>query len=84
MKPIVLNFGFRKLQKVRHSYLLPMPVDWIRTIHAGKGYKLRIEMMEDCSLRITPGSGNRQEPQNPEAYHQSIERDVCHEYYDYK
>jgi antitoxin MazE len=67
MKPTVFNFGFRRLQKVRHSFLLPIPVDWIRTVQAGKGDTLHIEMMEDFSLRITPGSGNHHEPQNPGA-----------------
>ncbi len=48
------NFGKRKLQKVRYSFLIPLPVDWVNSMEIGKGNLLGIEMQEDSSLKITP------------------------------
>jgi antitoxin component of MazEF toxin-antitoxin module len=47
------NFGKRKIQKVGYSFLVPLPVDWIKNLDIGKGDSLKIEMLDDNSLRIT-------------------------------
>lgn len=49
------NFKFesRKIQNVRYSYLLPLPVSWVKNMKISKGDSLSIEMQEDNSLRIT-------------------------------
>ena len=48
------NFGTRKIQKVRYSYLTPLPVQWVKSMKLFKGDSLRIEMLDDYSLKITP------------------------------
>ena len=54
MKKTVFQFGFRKVLSVGYSLLIPLPKEWTRNVNAGKGDKLRIEMLEDHSLRISP------------------------------
>ena len=51
---INFNFGKRKIQKVRYSFLIPLPIDWVNSMKLGKGNLLEIEMQEDYSLKITP------------------------------
>lgn len=58
---MVFNFGHRTVQKTRYSYLLPLPVDWIKNMKIGKGDSLNIEMQNDHSLRITPIPEARQD-----------------------
>jgi antitoxin component of MazEF toxin-antitoxin module len=58
---MVFNFGHRTIQKTRYSYLLPLPVDWIKNMKIGKGDSLNIEMQNDHSLRITPIPEARQD-----------------------
>ena len=48
------QFGQRKLQKVKYTYMLPIPVDWVKNMGVSKGDTLSIEMLEDNSLRIIP------------------------------
>ena len=54
MSDIKFNFGNRRLQKIRNTFVLSLPVDWIRNANIEKGSSLRIEMLEDHSLRIIP------------------------------
>lgn len=54
MTNVTFNFGHRKIQKVRYSFMVPLPVDWVKNMRIGKGDSLKIEMQEDKSLRITP------------------------------
>lgn len=51
-----MNFNFknRKIQKVKYSYLIPLPPEWINSMGVNKGDLLKIEMQDDQSLRITP------------------------------
>jgi antitoxin component of MazEF toxin-antitoxin module len=55
------NFGNRKIQKVRYSFLIPLPVEWIKNMNIGKGNLLNIEMQDDYSLIITPALQARQD-----------------------
>lgn len=48
------NFGNRKIQKVRYSYHLQLPAQWVKSMKLDKGNSLNIEMQDDYSLRITP------------------------------
>jgi hypothetical protein len=48
------NFGNRRIQKVRYSYLIPLPPEWIKSMRIGHGNSVEIEMNDDKSLRITP------------------------------
>lgn len=61
MDNIILNFGRRKLQKVRYSFLIPLPVQWVKSMKVDKGNSLKIEMQDDHSLRITPVPQARQD-----------------------
>lgn len=54
MTNVTFNFGHRKIQKVRYSFMVPLPVDWVKNMRIGKGDSLKIEMQKDKSLRITP------------------------------
>lgn len=51
-----MNFNFknRKIQKVKYSYLIPLPPEWVNSVGVSKGDSLKIEMQDDNSLRITP------------------------------
>jgi len=53
LKEMVFDFGKRRIQKVGYSFLVPLPVDWIKNLNIGKGDSLKIEMLDDHSLRIT-------------------------------
>lgn len=55
------NFGNRKIQKVRYSYHVPLPVQWVKNMKIEKGTCLKIEMQDDYSLRITPVPQARQD-----------------------
>lgn len=53
---ISMNFNFKnkKVQKVRYSYLIPLPPAWVNSMGVSKGDSIKIEMQDDQSLRITP------------------------------
>jgi hypothetical protein len=38
------NFGKRKIQKVGYSFLVPLPVSWIKNLDIDKGDSLKIAM----------------------------------------
>ena len=48
------NYGNRKIQTVRYSFLIPLPVEWINSMRLGKGDPLKINMQDDHSLKIAP------------------------------
>jgi antitoxin component of MazEF toxin-antitoxin module len=48
------SLGTRKLQRVGNAFMLPLPITWVRNMNACKGDALKIEMLEDHSLRIIP------------------------------
>jgi antitoxin MazE len=53
---VYMNFNFknRKVQKVKYSYLIPLPPEWVNSMGVSKGDSIKIEMQDDQSLRITP------------------------------
>jgi antitoxin component of MazEF toxin-antitoxin module len=61
MGKIYFNFGNRKVQKVRYSYLIPLPPEWIKSMGIEHGNSVEIEMQDDKSLRITPAPQARQD-----------------------
>jgi antitoxin component of MazEF toxin-antitoxin module len=63
---MVFDFGKRKIQKVGYSFLVPLPVDWIKNLDIGKGDSLKIEMLDDHSLRITSVLQARQDSEETE------------------
>ena len=63
---MTFNFGKRKIQKVGYSFLVPLPVNWIKNLDIGKGDSLKIEMLDDQSLRITPVLQARQDSEGTE------------------
>lgn len=67
MTTIIFNFSTRKVQKVRYSYLVPLPVQWAKNMKLRKGDSLRIEMEDDYSLRITPVLQARQDSERTES-----------------
>ena len=58
---MTFNFGQRKIQKIRYSFMIPLPVDWIKNMNIGKEGSLKIEMQDDQSLRMTPVPQTRQD-----------------------
>lgn len=66
LKEMVFDFGKRKIQKVGYSFLVPLPVDWIKNLDIGKGDSLKIEMLDDHSLRITSVLQARQDSEETE------------------
>jgi len=34
--------------------MVPLPVDWVKNLNLGKGNSLKIEMLDDHSLILTP------------------------------
>jgi hypothetical protein len=51
---MIVNFGKRKLQKGRTSYVFPIPPEWIKSLGAGKGATFNIETTDENSLKISP------------------------------
>jgi len=66
LKEMVFDFGKRRIQKVGYSFLVPLPVDWIKNLNIGKGDSLKIEMLDDHSLRITSVLQARQDSERTE------------------
>jgi antitoxin component of MazEF toxin-antitoxin module len=56
-----LIHGNRKIQKVRYSFLITLPAQWINNMRLGKGDSLKIEMKDDHSLKLTPVPQARQD-----------------------
>jgi antitoxin component of MazEF toxin-antitoxin module len=50
------NFRNRKIQKVKYSFLIPLPTEWVTNVGLSKGKQVKIEMLDDQSLKITPAS----------------------------
>lgn len=61
MTSTIFRFANRRIQKTRYSFIIPLPVDWIKNMKLEKGDTLKIEMQEDHSLRITPVPQARQD-----------------------
>lgn len=57
----MLVFRDRKLQQVRGSYLLPLPPEWIRSNSMRKSDLIRIEMLNDGSIKLSPVPVTRQD-----------------------
>jgi hypothetical protein len=55
MIKMISNHNQRKIQKVRYTYLLPIPINHVRNMKIGKGDTLNVELQADNSLRITQG-----------------------------
>jgi antitoxin component of MazEF toxin-antitoxin module len=49
-------FGERKVQKVRYTFLVPLPAAWAKNANLDQSSSVTIEMLDDNSLRITPSS----------------------------
>ncbi|KKF98476.1 hypothetical protein DU86_08605 [Methanosarcina mazei] len=58
---MTFSFGKRKIQKVQYTYMLPIPVDWVRNMKLNKGDSLKIEMTSDNRLLISPIPQARQD-----------------------
>jgi antitoxin MazE len=56
-----MNFQKRKIQKIRFSFYITLPVDWVKNMKIGKANFLNIEILDDQSLRITPVPQARQD-----------------------
>lgn len=49
-----LQFGQRKVRKMRYSHAVFLPPEWIKTMNVQKGDLLSIELDDDNALRIVP------------------------------
>lgn len=56
IEEMTFQFGFCKVLSVGYSLLVPLPKEWMRNVKTGKGDSVRIEMMPDRSLRISPAN----------------------------
>jgi antitoxin component of MazEF toxin-antitoxin module len=77
---MAFNFGHRKIQKIRYSFMVPLPVDWVKNLNLGKGNSLKIEMLDDHSLRITPDLQARQDSEGTGEPTPDYERGAGNEY----
>lgn len=50
----MLIFGNRKVQQVRGSFFVPLPPEWIKSNDMRKSDPVRIELLEDGNLKISP------------------------------
>lgn len=67
MTKVIFSFNNIKIQKVRNSFYACLPVNWVKNAKLEKGDILELELYDDQSIRMTPVSRNRQEPQKLEA-----------------
>lgn len=58
---INFNFGNRKVQKVRYTFLVPLPAAWAKNANLDQSSSVNIEMLDDSTLRITPVPQARQD-----------------------
>jgi antitoxin component of MazEF toxin-antitoxin module len=49
-----MQFKSRKLQQVRNSFFVLLPPDWIKSNEMKKSDPVRIELLEDGNLKISP------------------------------
>lgn len=50
----MLIFWGRKVQQIRGSFFIPLPPQWIKSNEIKKSDRIRIELLEDGSLKICP------------------------------
>jgi antitoxin component of MazEF toxin-antitoxin module len=50
----MLKFKNRKVQQVRGSFFIPLPPEWITSNGIKKSDPVRIELLNDGSLKICP------------------------------
>jgi phosphate uptake regulator len=50
----MLIFWNRKVQQIRGSFFIPLPPQWIKSNEMKKSDRVRIELLEDGSLKICP------------------------------
>jgi antitoxin component of MazEF toxin-antitoxin module len=58
---INFNFGKRKVQKVRYTFLIPLPAAWAKNANLYQSSSVNIEMLDDNTLRIIPVPQARQD-----------------------
>lgn len=46
--------GENRVQKIGHSLTVSLPVSWVRNMQVCKGDTVKIELLDDHSLRIIP------------------------------
>jgi phosphate uptake regulator len=63
----MLIFGNRKLQQVRGSFFVPLPPEWIKSNEMKKNDPVKIELLDDGSLKICPVPVTRQDEKGTEA-----------------
>jgi len=54
-----LEFGLRKVQIINGSQFVSLPRVWTRTNKIEKGDSVRIDLLEDGSLKILPNLGGK-------------------------
>jgi phosphate uptake regulator len=50
----MLIFGNRKVQQIRGSFFIPLPPQWIKSNEMKKSDPVRIELLDDGNLKISP------------------------------
>jgi len=48
----MLIFGNRRVQQIRKSYLVYLPMEWIKSNGIKKSDQVRIELLDDGNLKI--------------------------------
>ncbi len=54
-----LEFGLKKVQVINESQFVSLPRIWTRTNNIEKGDFVRIDLLEDGSLKIFPNLGGK-------------------------
>jgi hypothetical protein len=56
----MIEFKKRKIQKVKYTFMVSLPTDWIVNMKLGKGDVLKVALLEDQSLRLFPATQDNQ------------------------
>jgi len=80
---IKFYLGTRKIQRVHYTYLVPLPVAWIKNHKLGQSDSVKIELLDDSSLKLTPvpPAARQDVGETRRSTHNPIEEGCKHEKY---
>lgn len=58
---ISFSFGKRRIQKNAYSFMCPLPAAWAKNAKLDQSRTVKIELLEDGSLKICPVPATRQD-----------------------
>lgn len=55
----IVEFGTRKIQQNKYTYMVPLPPLWIKSMGLQQGDCVRIELTEEQNLKIVPANARQ-------------------------